>query len=150
MQGCASNVHCKIGMVVSGVCPHSHVVSSLKYIHFLLLLATCNTRVNLLRHIHAVQGHVYSFAKLSFRLTVQLCDDKFFRRCHSLQWMTFSGKSAGSTELREPSLFKRLSAGICSCRECTAFVSCLFFSTLSHTTLLISLHYAWEHFMWLW
>ena len=50
----------------------------------------------------------------------------------------FTGKSAGRTELRKHSLFKRLSAGIWPCRECAAFVSCFFFSTLAHTSLLMS------------
>ena len=33
------------------------------------------------------------FAKLSSRLTAQLCDAKFCRCCHSLQRMTFAGYS---------------------------------------------------------
>ena len=52
--------------------------------------------------------------------------------------MTFAGKSAGRTELRNHSFFKRLSAGIWPCREWAAFVSCFFFSTLVHTSLLMS------------
>ena len=52
--------------------------------------------------------------------------------------MTFTGKSAGRTELRKHSLFKRLSTGTWPCREWAAFVSCFFFSTLAHTSLLIS------------
>ena len=52
--------------------------------------------------------------------------------------MTFAGKSAGRTELRKHSLFKRLSTGTWPCREWAAFVSCFFFSTLAHTSLLIS------------
>ena len=52
--------------------------------------------------------------------------------------MTFAGKSAGRTELRKHSLFKRLSAGTWPCREWASFVSCFFFSTLAHTSLLIS------------
>ena len=52
--------------------------------------------------------------------------------------MTFVGKSAGRTELMKHSLFKRLSAGTWPCREWTAFVSCLVFSTLAHTSLLMS------------
>ena len=88
---------------------------------------------NLLRHLHAAHGPVCPFAKLSYRLTAQLCCAKFCRCCHSLQWMTFAGTSAGRTELRKHSLFKRLSAGIWPCREWAAFVSCFFFSTLAHT-----------------
>ena len=98
-----------------------------------LLLATPVR--NLLRHLHAAQGLVCPFAKLSSRLTAQLCGDKFCRCCHSLQRMTFAGKSAGRTELRKHSLFKRLSAGTWPCREWAAFVSCFFFSTLAHTSL---------------
>ena len=52
--------------------------------------------------------------------------------------MTFAGKSAGRTELRKHSLFKRLSAGTWPCREWAAFVSCFLFSTLAHTSLLMS------------
>ena len=52
--------------------------------------------------------------------------------------MTFAGKSAGRTELRKHSLSKRLSAGTWPCREWAAFVSCFFFSTLEHASLLIS------------
>ena len=66
---------------------------------------------NPFRHVHAAQGLVCPFAKLSSRLTAQLCDAKFCRCCHSLQRMTFAGKSAGRTELRKHPLFKRLSAG---------------------------------------
>ena len=39
---------------------------------------------------------------------------------------------------RKHSLFKRLSAGTWPCREWAAFVSCFFFSTLAHTSILIS------------
>ena len=49
-----------------------------------------------------------------------------------------AGKSAGRTERRKHSLFKRLSSGIWPCREWAAFVSCFFFSTLAHTSLLMS------------
>ena len=52
--------------------------------------------------------------------------------------MTSAGKSAGRTDLRKHSLFKRLSAGTWSCREWAALVSCLFFSILAHTSLLMS------------
>ena len=93
---------------------------------------------NLLRHLHAVQGLVCPFAKLSSRLTAQLCDAKFCRCCHSLQRMTFAWKSAGRTELRKHFLFKRLSAGTWPCREWATCVSCFFFSTLAHTSLLMS------------
>ena len=51
--------------------------------------------------------------------------------------MTFAGKSAGRTELRKHSLFRRFSAGTWPCREWTAFVSSFFFSTLSNTSLLM-------------
>ena len=88
---------------------------------------------NLLRHLHAAQGLVFPFAKLLSRLTAQLCGAKFCRCCHSLQLMTFAGKSAGHTELRKHSLFKRLSAGTWPCRE---WAAC--FSTLAHASLLIS------------
>ena len=52
--------------------------------------------------------------------------------------MTFAGKSACRTELRKHYLFKRLSTGTWPCREWTAFVSCFFFHTLAHTSLLMS------------
>ena len=52
--------------------------------------------------------------------------------------MTFAWRSAGRTELRKHSLFKRLSDGTWPCREWAAFVSCFFFSTLAHTYLLMS------------
>ena len=93
---------------------------------------------NLLRYIHTAQGLVCPFAKLSSRLTAQLGCAKFCLCCHSLRWMTFAGKSAGRTELRKHYLFKRLSAGIWPCREWAAFVSCFFFSTLAHISLLMS------------
>ena len=93
---------------------------------------------NLLRHLHAVQGLVCPFCILLSRLTAHLCDDKFCRCCHSLQRVTFAGKSAGRTEIRKHYLFKRLSPGTWPCKEWAAFVSCFFFSTLAHTSLLMS------------
>ena len=78
------------------------------------------------------------FAKLSSRLTAQLCDAKFCMCCHSLQRMTFAGKSAGRTQRMKYYLFKRLSAGTRPCKEWAAFVSSFFFSTLAHTSLLMS------------
>ena len=92
----------------------------------------------LLRHIHAVQGLVCPYDKLTSILTALLCDAKFLRCCHLLQRMTFAGKAAGRTELWKHSLIKRLSAGTWSCRKWTAFVSYILFSTLAHTSLLIS------------
>ena len=100
-----------------------------------LLLATC---YNLFRHLHAAQGLVCPFVKLASRLTAQLCDAKLCRCCYSLQRITFAGKSAGRTELRKHPLFNRLTAGTWPCREWAAFVSCFFFSTLAHTSLLMS------------
>ena len=99
-----------------------------------LLLATPVR--NLLRHLHPAQGLVCPFAKLLSRLTVQLCDAKYCWCCHSLQRMTFAGKSAGRTELMKHSLFKRLSAG--TWLGWAAFVSCFFLSTLAQTSLLMS------------
>ena len=93
---------------------------------------------NLLRHLHDAQGLICPFAKLSSRLTARLCDAKFCLCCHLLQCMTFAMNSAGRTEIRKHSLFKRLSAGIWLCREWAAFVSCFFFSTLANTSLLMS------------
>ena len=52
--------------------------------------------------------------------------------------MTFAGKAASRMELRKHYLFKHLSAGTWPCREWAAFVSCFFFSTLAHTSLLMS------------
>ena len=139
MQGYASNGHCNICLVVSGARPHSHVASLLRYFHLLRCSLLHATPVrNLLRHIHAVHGLVCPFAKLSSRLTAPLWDAKFCRCCHSLQQMTFAGKSAGRTELRKHFLFKRLSTGTWPCREWATFVSCFFFSTLAHTYLLMS------------
>ena len=62
------------------------------------------------------------FAKLSSRLTAQLCDARFCRCCHSLQRTTFAGKSAGRTELRKHYLFNRLSAGTWPCREWAVYI----------------------------
>ena len=113
-------------------------MSPLTYFHFLRCsLPHAYPVHNLFRHLHAAHGLVCPFAKLSSRMTAQLCDAKFCRCCHSLHLMTFTGKSAGRTELRKHSLFKRLSARILPCREWAAFVSC-FFSTLAHTSLLMS------------
>ena len=109
-------------------------MSPLKYFHLLRCSLLHATLVfNLLRHLHAVQGLICPFAKLSSRLTAQLCDAKFCRCCHSLQ-----RKSAGRTELRKHFLFKRISAGTWPCREWATIVSCFFFSTLAHTSLLKS------------
>ena len=69
---------------------------------------------------------------------MQLCDAKFCRCCHSLQRMTFAENSACRTDLRKHSLFNHLSAGTWPCREWAAFVSCFLFSTLTHTSLLMS------------
>ena len=138
MQGCVNNRHCNICLVVSGALPYSHVVYfSYAYLLRCSLLHATPVR-NLLRHLHAAQGLIYPFAKHSSRLTAQLCGAKFCRCCHSLQRITFAGKSAGRTELRKHSLFKRLSAGTWPCREWAAFVSCFLFSTLAHTSLLTS------------
>ena len=49
--------------------------------------------------------------------------------------MTFAGMSAGRTDNY---LFKRLSCGTWPCREWADFVSCFFFSTLAHTSLLVA------------
>ena len=91
----------------------------LKYFHLLRCSLLHATPVrNLFRYLHAAQGLVYPI-------------------CHSLQRMTFAAKSAGRTELRKHSFFKRLSAGTWPCREWAVFVSCFFFSTLAHRSLLI-------------
>ena len=50
----------------------------------------------------------------------------------------FCRESAGRTELMKHSLFKRISAGIWPFREWAAIVSCFFFFTLAHTSLLVS------------
>ena len=50
----------------------------------------------------------------------------------------FCREVSGRTELRKHFLFKRLSAGTWPSREWAAFVSCFFFSTLAHTSLLMS------------
>ena len=81
LQGCTSNtLHWNICLKVSGMDPqdhHSHVVSPLKYFHLLRCSLLHATPVhNLLRHLHAAQGLVFPFAKLSSRLTAQLCDAK--------------------------------------------------------------------------
>ena len=113
-------------------------MSPLKYFHLFRCSLLNDTPVrNLLRHLHAVQGLVYPFAKLSYRLPAKLCDDKFYRCCHSLQRMNFAWNSAGYTELWKHSHFKRFSAGTCPSREWAAFVSCFFFST-PHTSILMS------------
>ena len=52
--------------------------------------------------------------------------------------MTLGGKFAGFTEYRKQFLdFKRLSAGICPCKEWASIVSCLAFSTLAHKSRLL-------------
>ena len=57
---------------------------------------------------------------------------------HSLYLMTLGWKFAGFTECRKQFLdFKRLTAGICPCKEWSLFVSCLAFSTLAHTSRLV-------------
>ena len=97
---------------------HTLVVSPLKYFHRLRCSLLHATQVrNLFRHLHAAQRLVCPFGTLSSRLTAQLCDGKFYRCCHSLQRMTFAGKSAARTGLRKHSLFKRLSAGTRPCRD---------------------------------
>ena len=53
----------------------------------------------------------------------------------SLHLMTLVGKFAGFTECMKQFLyFKRLSAGICPCKDWASFVSCLSFSTLAHAS----------------
>ena len=139
VHGCASNGYCNICLVVSGAWPHSHRVSPLKYFHLLRCSLLHSTPVrNLLRHLHAVQRLVCPLAKISSRLTAQLCDAKFCRCCHSLQRITFTWNSAGRTELRKHFLFNRLSAGTWPRREWATFVSCFLFSTLAHKSLLMS------------
>ena len=118
-------------------------MSPLKYLHLLRCSLLHATPVcNLLRHLHAAQVLVCPFAKLSSRLTAQLCCAKIFRCCYSLQWMTCRevSKSYGAKEAfsLQASLCKLLSAGTWPCREWTAFVSCFFFFTLAHTSLLMS------------
>ena len=52
--------------------------------------------------------------------------------------MPLGGKFAGFTQCRKQFLdFKRLSAGICLCKEWALFVSYLAFSTLAHTSRLM-------------
>ena len=87
---------------------------------------------NLLRHLHAAQRLVCPFAKLSSRLTAQLCDTKFCRCCYSLQQITFTGKSAGRPKLISSSV-SLLEPGRVGC-VCFLFL----LSTLVHTSLLIS------------
>ena len=50
----------------------------------------------------------------------------------------FSMEVSRSYGAKEASLFKRPSAGTWPCREWAAFVSCFFFSTLAHASLLMS------------
>ena len=71
-----------MGLVVLGACPHSHVMSQLKYFHLfrcslLHVIPVCN----LLRHLHAVRGLVCPFARLSSWLAAQLCDVKLCHLC---------------------------------------------------------------------
>ena len=114
-------------------------LSPLRYFHLIRCSLLHATPVrSLLRHIHAAQGLVCPFAKLSSRLTAQFCGAKFCRCSHSLQRMIFAGKSAGRTELRKHSLLNRLSAGTWPSREWAVFISCFLFSTLAHTSRLIS------------
>ena len=69
---------------------------------------------------------------LSSRLAAKLCDVNF---CHSLQQITFAGKSAGRTELRTHSLFKCLQEPGCVERGLRLFLFLLFHS---HKSLLMS------------
>ena len=81
---------------------------------------------NLLRHFHAAQRLVCTVAKLSSRLTAQLFDDKCCRCCHSPAANDFCrvvSQSYGAFSLQAPLCW---------------FVSCFFFSTLAHTSLLVS------------
>ena len=90
----------------SETCLHTHIVSLLKYFHlFRCSLLHVTPLCSLLRHVHTVERLVYDFVRLSSRLAAKLCDVNF---CHSLQQITFSGKSAGRTELMTHSLFKCL------------------------------------------
>ena len=98
--------------------PHSHFVSPFKYLHLFRCSMLHVTPVcNMLRHLHAVQGLLCPFPRLSSMLTAQLCDVNLFRHCHSLQRVSFTGKSAGRTKIRKHSLSKSLSEGSWSCRK---------------------------------
>ena len=107
VQGCESNGHCNICLVVSGAWPHSCLRRSTS-ISYAAPLYMLHPVCNLLRHLHAIQELVCPFAKLPSRLTAQLCDVKFCRCCYSLQRIIFAGKSVCRTELRKHFLFKRL------------------------------------------
>ena len=95
--GCASNGHCNMlggfRNLTTLACVSVEVLLSVALLH-------ATPVRNLLRHLHATQGLVHPFDKLLSRLTVQLCDAMFCRCCHSMQRMTFVGKSACRTELR--------------------------------------------------
>ena len=52
--------------------------------------------------------------------------------------MTLGGKFSGFTKCSKQFIdFKRISAGICPCKEWAWFVSCLAFSTLAHISRLM-------------
>ena len=94
--------------------PHLHVVVSIEVLPFLpLLLAAC-----------VDHGLSCPLARLSTRLTEVQWGVLFVLLSHSLHLMTLGGKFSGFTECSKQFLYsKRLSAGICPCKEWVLFVS---------------------------
>ena len=69
-------------------------------------------------HTYVVPGLSCPIARLSLRLKEVRWGVSFVLLSHSLHPMTLGGKFAGYTECRKQFLdFKRLSAGICPCKE---------------------------------
>ena len=115
VQGCARSVHCNMWDMFSVARPHSHVVSSLKYPHFILCsLLEVYPVLSLFRHLQLNQGISYPVARSTYRLTKSAC--AFFSSLlfHSLTRTTFAGKWTGWTLVRKLLLdFRRLLAGVC-------------------------------------
>ena len=93
----------------------------------------------MLRHLNFIHGLSCPLARLSSRLTEVRWGALFVLLSHSLHLRTLGWKLAGFTECKKPFLdFKRLSSGIFPCKEWASFVSCLAFSTLAHTSRLMT------------
>ena len=93
VHGCVKREHRNICAVFSSSSPNAHVVSPMKYSHFVLcsLLQVYPMR-SLFRHRHVSQGLSYHLVGSSFRLTMPNRDLSLDLLCHSLHRMTFVGK----------------------------------------------------------
>ena len=139
-QGSARRVHCIMCAVFSVARRHSQVTSPSKYPHFCLCsLLHVNPVRSRFKHLHVVHGPSYPLAMLSLRLTVTLCGVVCNLRSHSLHRMILGENSAGYTLRKKQFLdFNILYAGCCPYSEWASLVSCLVFSILADTSLLMS------------